>query len=69
VLFLDLNQAFLQRLGDIGVYIDRDGYEAYARQNVETCRQLLRSCDTAGVLALSSGFMTYPEVLHPMRRP
>jgi len=63
--FVDLDRAFVQRLGDISVYIDRDGYESYARENVETYRQLLPSCETSCVLALSSGFMTYPEAVHP----
>ena len=63
--FLDLDQAFVQRLGDISVYIARAGYDAYARENVETYRQLLRSRETSCILALSSGFMTYPEAVHP----
>ena len=63
--FHDLDQAFVQRLGDISVYIDRDGYEAYARENVETYRQLRPLGETSCVLALSSGFMTYLESVHP----
>jgi len=63
--FHDLDQAFVQRLGDISVYIDRDGYEAYARENVETYRQLRPLGETSCVLALSSGLMTYVESVHP----
>lgn len=34
--FLDLDRQCADRHGDIGEYIDRHGYDVYARANVET---------------------------------
>jgi shikimate kinase len=62
--FIDLDTTFRERAGDISAYIDRHGYEAYARENVETyCGGVGDAED--GVVALSSGFMTYPRRIHP----
>ena len=63
--FVDLDQRFRARAGDIGEYIDRAGYSAYARQNVEIYNVLLREGRGDFVAALSSGFMTYPRGIHP----
>ena len=63
--FLDLDMRFRERAGDISQYLDRHGYEAYARENVETYRSCLAVAECCGVMALSSGFMTYPERIHP----
>jgi shikimate kinase len=62
--FVDLDQRFVTRAGDISEYIDRFGYTAYARENVETYDWLLREGGRS-VAALSSGFMTYPRDIHP----
>jgi shikimate kinase len=63
--FLDLDRHLASRIGDIGEYIDRHGYDVYARENVETyCSLQLRSIQP-GVVALSSGFMTYARDVHP----
>jgi shikimate kinase len=61
--FVDLDQCFREREGDISDYLQRYGYEAYARQNVEVYRSVKAAED--GVMALSSGFMTYSEAVHP----
>jgi shikimate kinase len=61
--FVDLDQCFRQREGDISNYCQRYGYQAYARQNVEVYRSIVAADD--GVMALSSGFMTYAEAVHP----
>ncbi len=63
--FLDLDAVFLDRNGDIGAFIDRQGYEAYARENISTYLGALREHDGRGVFALSSGFMIYPKDVHP----
>ena len=63
--FADLDRCFADRQGDISEYIDRFGYQAYARKNVETYRSLLAEDRLPQVVALSSGFMTYPEEVHP----
>lgn len=63
--FVDLDHRFALRAGDISDYINRFGYAAYARENVETYRAVLRERDGHSVVALSSGFMTYPRYLHP----
>jgi shikimate kinase len=62
--FVDLDRRFEARAGDISEYIDRFGYRDYARENVETYRAL-HSPACRCVAALSSGFMIYPEDIHP----
>jgi shikimate kinase len=62
--FVDLDRRVAGRLGDISEYIWRHGYDAYARENVETYRSL-RGEIRSGVVALSSGFMTYARDIHP----
>jgi shikimate kinase len=61
--FVDLDQCFREREGDISNYLQRYGYQAYARQNVEVYRSIAATEDA--VMALSSGFMTYAEAVHP----
>jgi shikimate kinase len=63
--FLDLDVKFRERAGDISRYLARHGYQEYARENVETYRSCMAAADRGGVVALSSGFMTYPERFHP----
>ena len=62
--FVDLDRRFEARAGDISQYINRFGYSAYARENVETYRSLTREGGRQSVVALSSGFMTYPQDIH-----
>ncbi|MBW3587916.1 MAG: hypothetical protein KY429_00660 [Actinobacteria bacterium] len=63
--FVDLDVELMARRGDISELIDGEGYEAYARANVETYRHLLQQQRSKSVVALSSGFMTYPSDIHP----
>ena len=63
--FVDLDQRFTTRAGDISEFIDRCGYDSYARENVETYRSLMHEGCDGCVVALSSGFMTYPQHVHP----
>jgi shikimate kinase len=65
VAFVDLDRYLAGRIGDISEYIARYGYDAYVRENVETYCSLLRAETRPGVVALSSGFMTYPHDIHP----
>ena len=53
------------RVGDISEYIDEHGYESYARENVAAYCSLFGGEPLPGVLALSSGFMTYEGDIHP----
>lgn len=62
--FLDLDRCFEARLGNIDYYIAAHGYPAYTRANVEVYRAVVRRA-SGGVLALSSGFMTYAPAVHP----
>jgi shikimate kinase len=62
--FVDLDRCFEARAGDISAFIDRCGYGAYARANVETYRSLLGDDAEPLVVALSSGFMTYSMTVH-----
>ena len=63
-----LDRHFERRFGDISEYIGRFGYEAYAGENVATYCSLFRDRHQAGGAALSSGFMTYPQDIHPEYR-
>ena len=65
VLFVDLDWHFADLVGDISEYIDRHGYGAYARENIEAYCSLFREAISPGVVALSSGFMTYANDAHP----
>jgi shikimate kinase len=61
---VDLDRQLVHRVGDISEYIDRHGYDAYARENVETY-SLLKATETCRrVVVLSSGFMTYAADIH-----
>lgn len=62
--FLDLDSEFMSRVGDISEVIDREGYETYAHKNVETYVAVAEA-SRRSLIALSSGFMTYPERIHP----
>src|SRR4029453_10865161 len=61
---IDLDQEFIASAGDISRYIDSCGYSAYAKQNVEVYFAVTARMGAAGVVALSSGFMTYPSDVH-----
>lgn len=61
--FVDLDEHYLETRS-IERDIDSRGYTFYARTNVELYRSLVDSY-TAGVVALSSGFMLYPPSVHP----
>ncbi len=63
--FLDLDERFLRAHGDIGAVIVEQGYQNYARMNVELYLQLRPTLDKPTVFALSSGFMTYSPSVHP----
>ena len=63
--FVDLDHRFRTRAGDISDYITQHGYDAYARENVEIYGALMREGSGPFVSALSSGFMTYPQDVHP----
>lgn len=63
--FADLDHRFSERAGDISDYINRYGYAAYARENVETFTSMLADQCQRRVVALSSGFMTYSSDIHP----
>lgn len=65
IAFIDLDTQFKARAGDITVYLNANGYRAYAERNVRVyleARTGLREC---AVIALSSGFMTYGPDVHP----
>ena len=59
---VDLDRVFRERVGDISAYLQRRGYEAYARKNVDVYRSIAAD---EGVIVLSSGFMTYAKDVHP----
>jgi shikimate kinase len=63
--FADLDECFMAAVGGISECIESQGYEVYAERNVEVYCELLRDADDGRVIALSSGFMTYPLDIHP----
>ena len=62
--FGDLDAEFTARHGDISAYLDAHRYEAYAAQNVGLYLDLV-SPVRLDIMALSSGFLTYPDSIHP----
>src|SRR5260221_13089636 len=62
--FLDLDRHLAGRVGDISDYINRHGYDAYARENVQAYCSLFLKGIRPDVLALSPGFMTYASNIH-----
>ena len=62
--FHDLDREFECRRANIDAFIGTQGYEAYARANVALYLELGPHL-SGTVLALSSGFMVYPECVHP----
>ncbi len=62
--FVDLDEAFIANVGDISLYLNTHGYGAYAERNVNVYLALAAAAGGEAVLALSSGFMTYPPDIH-----
>lgn len=62
--FIDLDQEFKTRTGDITAYMNANGYHAYAGQIVRTYVETLVARQEETVIALSSGFMTYDADVH-----
>jgi shikimate kinase len=63
--FVDLDAQFTARYGDISPWLDRHGYAAYAACNVQLFIDLVAPPVQTTVIALSSGFLTYPADVHP----
>jgi shikimate kinase len=59
----DLDARFTAHHGNIDRFIQHRGYASYATANVTAYAEL--DPDDPGVIALSSGFMTYPDASHP----
>ena len=68
IAFVDLDEQFTVRLGDISTYLRAHEYQAYAAQNIQVCLDTLESLTEEAVIALSSGFMTYRDDAHPAYR-
>lgn len=63
--FMDLDRAFIAREGDIATYMAGHGYAGYAQRNVAVYREEIAALAAPTVVALSSGFMTYPAAMGP----
>lgn len=63
--FVDLDERFMSCEGSIAASIEASGYSGYAKRNIGVYRQVRRSLAASTVLALSSGFLTYPEDVDP----
>jgi len=68
IAFVDLDERFVARAGDISAYLAAHGYQAYAEENVRAYLDTLAASRDQMVIALSSGFMTYPDDAHPSYR-
>jgi shikimate kinase len=64
VAFIDLDERFRVRAGDITAYLNANGYHAYALQNVRAYTEARAALREDAVIALSSGFMTYSPDVH-----
>jgi shikimate kinase len=62
--FVDLEEQFAVRARDISQFLSAHSYDVYAGRNVETYLEMLNSLQEAAVMALSSGFITYPDDVH-----
>ena len=61
--YFDLDEYFIERVGDIAKFINSNGYNTYAKRNVELYIQLKQSLieGSQSIFIFSSGFMTYSE--------
>src|SRR5262249_31256434 len=57
--FIDLDEQFTIRVGDISGYLESHGYDLYAERNIQVYLDSLGGAPQRTVFALSSGFMTY----------
>jgi shikimate kinase len=62
--FIDLDEQFKARAGDISAYLAAYGYQRYAERNVQIYLEILEARGENAVIALSSGFMTYRDDVH-----
>ena len=65
IAFVDVDEQFTAGAGDISAYLDTHGYEAYAERNIQVYLDTIASLRMEAVIALSSGFLTYPDDAHP----
>lgn len=66
--FIDLDQQFKAREGDISCYLQAHGYRSYANRNIQVYLDTLGSSNECEVFALSSGFLNYGDDAHPEYR-
>jgi shikimate kinase len=65
VTFVDLDARFAATHGDVSEYLAVHGYARYAAQNLRCYLDVIGAKTELLVVALSSGFMTYPTDVHP----
>lgn len=58
---VDLDERFMSCEGDIAASIEAFGYSGYAKRNVAVYREMRRGLEAPAVVALSSGFLLYPQ--------
>jgi shikimate kinase len=63
--FVDVDAEFAARYGCISAFLDGHGYEVYAERNVALYANLADGPNRPDIVALSSGFMTYADDIHP----
>lgn len=63
--FVDLDAQFMARHGSVSACIDACGYMGYAQRNLAVYLEVQGALAVPTVVALSSGFMTYPAAVDP----
>lgn len=59
--FIDLDDLFLKKIGEIGKYIKINGYEEYSKANSELFYRTINNLTDNYLFALSSGFLVYKD--------
>lgn len=62
---IDLDEVFIENVGDISRHIGEHGYDVYCERNVNVYLEVTRLIESNAVLVLSSGFLTYSSDIHP----
>jgi shikimate kinase len=59
--FVDLDSAFLKRIGNIPEYIEKEGYVTYGQRNTDLFFTLIAEQERDTVYAMSAGFLLYQD--------
>lgn len=60
--FIDLDQEFMEKIANIGKYINDYSYKQYCIKNSELFYSILENCNEPSIIVLSSGFLVYENI-------